>query len=171
MAMNVELRGCGREGDKVTPEHLPFTIHRNGVVDMQRWDNELSRGGAIHHYFRQRPLRDRAMFGRQRRVSGPFVRLTSGRDLTCLGWRCSVQTRRRRSSRPRRAASRPRRNSLRCAGRSSTGASSRGARSPSRRALVRALPLRHQLVVPLQLRPQCARRLCGAGGGGEGGRR
>eukprot|EP01045_Picozoa_sp_COSAG04_P041181 COSAG04_NODE_12396_length_654_cov_2.951351_1_plen_28_part_01 len=28
MAMNVELRGCGREGDKVTPEHLPFTIHR-----------------------------------------------------------------------------------------------------------------------------------------------
>ena len=55
MAMNVELRGCGREGDKVTPEHLPFTIHRNGVVDMQRWDNELSRGGAIHHYFRAAP--------------------------------------------------------------------------------------------------------------------
>ena len=54
----VELRGCGREGDKVTPEHLPFTIHRNGVVDMQRWDNELSRGGAIHLHFRRRPLRD-----------------------------------------------------------------------------------------------------------------
>ena len=68
-------------------------------------------------------------------------------------WRCSVQTRRRRSSLPRRAASRPRRDSPRCAGRSSTGASSRGARSPSRRALVRALPLRHQLAVPLQLRP------------------
>ena len=62
--MNVELRGCGREGDKVTPEHLPFTIHRNGVVDMQRWDNELSRGGAIHLHFRRRPLRVRALSGR-----------------------------------------------------------------------------------------------------------
>ena len=51
-------RGGGREGDKVTPEHLPFTIHRNGVVDMQRWDNELSRGGAIDVHFRRRPLRD-----------------------------------------------------------------------------------------------------------------
>ena len=64
MAMNVELRGCGREGDKVTPEHLPFTIHRNGVVDMQRWDNELSRGGAIHLHFRRRPLRDCVLSGR-----------------------------------------------------------------------------------------------------------
>jgi hypothetical protein len=47
MAMNVTLRGCEQPpGERLVPEHLPFTISRNGTVDMQRWQNELARGNA-----------------------------------------------------------------------------------------------------------------------------
>jgi hypothetical protein len=45
--MNVTLRGCEQPpGERLVPEHLPFTISRNGTVDMQRWQNELARGNA-----------------------------------------------------------------------------------------------------------------------------
>ena len=45
--MNVVLRGCHQQpAEELVPEHLPFTISRNGAVDMQRWTNELARGDA-----------------------------------------------------------------------------------------------------------------------------
>ncbi len=45
--MNAVLRGCAQQpAEELVPEHLPFTISRNGTVDMQRWKNELARGDA-----------------------------------------------------------------------------------------------------------------------------
>jgi hypothetical protein len=46
--MDVMLTGCASRADatQLVPNHLPFTVYRNGKVDMQRWQNELEHGGA-----------------------------------------------------------------------------------------------------------------------------